>query len=434
MLRRFLASAALVACVAVATPSLGAADTPVTIDASTAVRVALPGASRTPTAFTTSDGKQGWVVQLANAAIPTPAYANGRIFTGTGMSGREFLAIDANTGATLWNRTTKDNGPTSPVITGKYVCYNTESCDTESVDIDSGSLAWAEVTGGSLLTQPVILGDILVIPHPTMARTSKMSDDTFRMMAVNARTGKHIWDRNMSADVLGAPVGAGTRVFFACTDGRLFCENFGSQPGWHVSANATSAPAVVGEVCAVSTETRTVNGSVIGIQRFNVYNGALLDQQQLAATGVSKAVLSAGQRAEWDYQGPKVVASSTRLFNAPGLTINSVDVQTGNLAWRAVIRGTGLANSINAVTPPALGKENLYMGTSKGQILAVKQSDGSLVSAYNIGVPLASPPILAEGNLYFGTADGKLVCLKLNDPDAKDWHAWGGDATHNKVQ
>jgi outer membrane protein assembly factor BamB len=436
VVRCVLPCAAMLAAAAFAasTSPLSAAETPISIDASTAVRITLPNATSQAASFTTPDGKQGWVVRLSNQAIPTPAYVNGRILTGSGMSASQFMALDSVSGKTLWAQTTTDNGPTSPVVIDKYVCYNTESCDTECRDIDSGEMVWHQTTGGSLLTQTVLLGDMLIVPHPTMARTAHMSDDSFRMLAVNVKTGKHVWDRNISADIFSAPVGVGTRLFFSCVDGRLFCENFGNQPGWHVTANAISAPAVLGEACAVSTQAKTLTGSIVGIQRFNIYNGVAIDSQPLAPTSVANAVLSAGQRAEWDYQGPKVVASSTRLFNAPGLTINSVDAQSGVLAWRAVVRGTGLSNAVNAVTPPALGKKNLYLGTGKGHILTVKQSDGSLVSAYNLGVPLASPPILAEGSIYFGTANGLLVCLKLNDPDAKDWHAWGGDETHNKVQ
>src|SRR5678815_2940688 len=63
------------------------------IDASRAIKVNLPGTNGTnPVSFKTSDGKEGWVVKLSNDSIPTPAYANGKILTGTGVSGRAFYA------------------------------------------------------------------------------------------------------------------------------------------------------------------------------------------------------------------------------------------------------------------------------------------------------------------------------------------------------
>ncbi len=129
------------------------ADTPV--DLSRATVVTLPSSG----AFKTSDGKEGWVRRLSGEAIPTPAFAKGRIYTGTGMSAATFMSLDAGTGETIWQQSTSDNGPTSPVVSDKFVCYNTESCDTESRDLDTGNLVWRETTGGSLLTSPAIAGD-----------------------------------------------------------------------------------------------------------------------------------------------------------------------------------------------------------------------------------------------------------------------------------
>jgi outer membrane protein assembly factor BamB len=98
-----------------------------------------------------------------------------------------------------------------------------------------------------------------------------------------------------------------------------------------------------------------------------------------------------------------------------------------------MLSGNGLSSGANSLTPPALGKENLYLGSNKGHIVALKQADGSQVFSYNVGEPLASQPILAHGNIYFGTVSGYLVCLKLQNPDADGWTAWGGNAQHNKV-
>lgn len=405
-----------------------------TIDASRATRIALPAAGEEPVTFKTSDGKEGWVRRLSRETIPTPAFDKGRLFTGRGMGSTSFLALDATTGRTFWEKITGENGPTSPIVSDGLVAYNTESCDTESRDEDSGEMVWRETTGGTLLTQPVVAGDMLVIPHPTMARRPGVNEDAFRMLIVDLKTGKHHRDANITADVMGAPVSVGGRVFFTCTDGRLFClVASGEGMGWHVVANAISAPVVVGKTVAVSVEEKRGGESVVSIRRYTLDEGDLLDDTPLAPTLVAGVRLLPGQRAEWDYQGPKPAANAKQLFNAPGRTVNSVDLETGKPLWKSMITGSGLTNAGNSLTPPALGKANLYLGSVKGDVLALKQSDGTLAFAYNVGQPLASQPILAEGNLYLGTANGLLVCLKLNNPDAQNWHAWGGNAQHNKV-
>lgn len=391
-----------------------------------------PGAA--PVAFTTSDGKSGWVRRLSNEALSTPAYAKGRIFTGGGYSSHIFMTLDARTGKTLWAMPTQDNGPTAPVVQENIVAYNMERCHTEVRDADDGDLVWSEVTGGTLLTQPVIADELLFIPHPTMARHSNASDDRFRMLGVNLKNHRHTWDADMTADVLSAPVAAAGRVFFSCTDGRVFCLKTGNGGSdWHVVANATSVPVVVGNVLAITTAQKSGCGTIVGIRRYDIAEGELQDQTPLAPTRVEGAAPTTNLAAGWDYQGPKLAAAGKRLFNAPGNTLNAVDLETGKIAWRAVVSGHRLGNQANTLTPPALGKERLYLDTAEGHLLALSQRDGSLACAYKLSEPVVSQLVLADGALYFATGKGQLVCLKLKDPDAADWHAWGGNAQHNKV-
>ncbi len=266
-----------------------------------------------------------------------------------------------------------------------------------------------------------------------MARASVMADDAFRMLGVDLATGAHHWDKNMTADVLSAPVTDKGHIYFTCTDGRVFCVDLVGTKSWHVVANATSAPVVVGDTLAVTVEEKTTKGSIISVRRYAVGNGDLLDEKPLAGTIVGSQVMGAKQRADWDYQGPKIAARGNALFHAAGLSLVSLDIATGKTLWTSAIKGKGLTNTANIMTPPALGKKNVYIGTAAGQIFAVSQSDGTLSFAYHLGQPLASQPILANGNLYVGTANGMLICLKLNDADASDWNAWGGDSAHNKV-
>ena len=139
-----------------------------TIDGAHATRITLPAAGEDPVAFKTPDGKEGWVRRLSHETIPTPAYANGRIYTGGGMISNIFYALDAGSGKTIWQKQSSESGPTSPIVAQGLVAYNTECCDTETRDADTGDLVWHETTGGTLLTQPVVANTVLAIPHPTM--------------------------------------------------------------------------------------------------------------------------------------------------------------------------------------------------------------------------------------------------------------------------
>lgn len=84
-----------------------------------------------------------------NHPIVTPAYADGLLFMGGGYGSHEFYTFRAATGAVAWKITTTDDGPTSAVVEGSYVGFNTESCTVIVVDEKAGKSCLAGVAGGS---------------------------------------------------------------------------------------------------------------------------------------------------------------------------------------------------------------------------------------------------------------------------------------------
>src|ERR1700730_13584249 len=106
-------------------------------DLSKAIEVALPnlGNFLEPAEFTTTDGKSGWAVRIpGNRPIATPAYWDGVVFIGGGYGSHEFYAINAQTGAVVWQIKTSDDGPTAAVVEDGCVAFNTESCTLEVCD------------------------------------------------------------------------------------------------------------------------------------------------------------------------------------------------------------------------------------------------------------------------------------------------------------
>jgi hypothetical protein len=134
----------------------------------------------------------------------------------------------------------------------------------------------------------------------------------------------------------------------------------------------------------------------------------------------------------WAYQGSRAAYSRGRMLNAQGRYLNSVSVADGRTAWRAELSGRGVSEGAQVFSPPSLGERHMYLAGALGHLLAVGQQDGATQFLYAFGHPLVFQPALASGSVFFGTADGLLVCLKTGDPDADGWHAWGGNAQHNK--
>jgi len=136
----------------------------------------------------------------------------------------------------------------------------------------------------------------------------------------------------------------------------------------------------------------------------------------------------------WAYQGSRAALSKGQILNAQGNNINSVRASDGKQAWRAEVVGASHGPSSQLFSPPSVGRDYMYLAGAGGNLLAVRQSDGSVGFSYALHAPMTFQPALAKGNVYAGTSDGRLICLKTGNKDADGWYAWGGNAQHNKVQ
>ena len=460
------------------------------IDLRKAVRLALPepkGVLQAAT-FQTPDGKSGWVLRIPGARpIATPAYADGMLFVGGGYGSHEFYALDSDTGKIIWKIQTGDDGPTAAVVADGLVAFNTESCTLVIVDEKTGRVIWQEWLGDPLMSQPAIDKGVLYMAHPAftggLGSPRKRAEfhplaaspgGSHRLLAADLHTGRHLWEQEIAGDVLTAPVISDGVVYFTTFDGTSYALNAADgSVAWVKATAGTSAPVVLrGELY----ETRkTVNGkeTVEGIARVDAKNGAARDKDLLArseanylkqgrgggvalsameitsldsSVGFSSAPASAklAQASEsvgvssvvgaWAYQGSRAAISKGQILNAQGNYINSVRASDGKQTWQAEVVGDRAASGGQIFSPPAVGRDYLYLTGAAGYLVAVRQNDGAIGFSYSLKAPMTFQPALAKGNIYAGTSDGRLICLKTGSLDADGWYAWGGNAQHNKVQ
>src|SRR6266516_6204061 len=228
------------------------------IDLSKAMNVNLPAPGRDLEAvsFGTPDGKTGWVLRLTGGRpIATPAYADGMLFVGGGYGSHEFYAVDSETGNILWKIQTGDDGPTAAVVADGFVAFNTESCTLVVVDERRGRVIWQEWLGDPLMSQPAIDKGILYMAHPAATgRPQKPTEfhpqpaspgGSHRLLAADLSTGRHIWEQEISGDVITAPVISDGTVYFTTFDGTSYDLNAADGSVVWVKANAaTSAPVI----------------------------------------------------------------------------------------------------------------------------------------------------------------------------------------------
>lgn len=465
------------------------------IDLDKAIPVTLPELTGDlkPADFQTSDGKSGWIMRIPGGRpIATPAYWNGNLFIGGGYGSHEFYAINAETGAVVWQIKTSDDGPTAAVVEDGCVAFNTESCTVIVCDARSGMVLWQEWLGDPLMSQPAIYNHRLYIAHPAGQRhnsnastnSSSSPRSSHRLLCADLKTGAHVWDQEIPADVISAPIVEASRVYFTCFDGTSFCLNASSGSlVWKKANSGTSAPLVAGGEVILTTKVRERDKPFEGLKRIdsnhgNDKDGRLLGKSEAkyldenrggliggggggqgpgSGLGVAEAVnidasvgfASAPPAAKleaankqvgvstvvggWAYQGSRPAFSRGQMMNAQGKYLNSIRATDGKFTWRAELTGAGINADSQIFSPPAIGAKYLYLCSVLGHVLSIMQSNGYVGRLYTFKLPFTFQPALARGNMYLSTANGHLICLKMGDPDVEGWYAWGGNAQHNKI-
>ena len=457
------------------------------IDLSVAPTVNLPEARQDlePTSFTTPDGKAGWVLRLpGRRPIATPAYADGMLFVGGGYGSHEFYAVDADTGNIIWKIQTGDDGPTAAVVSDGMVAFNTESCTLVIVDQRRGRVIWQEWLGDPLMSQPSIDKGVLYMAHPAATgRPTKPTEfhprpatpgGSHRLLAAELTTGRHIWEQEIAGDVISAPVISDGTVYFTTFGGTSYALNAADGSVVWVKANAaTSAPVVANGQLYETRKGQAGKDMIEGLARVDAKKGEARDKELLAqskadylrpgkgggvalsaetttaldtSVGFSSAPAAANLKVAngalgvnsvvgaWAYQGSRAALSKGQILNAQGSYINSVRASDGQQSWKTEVVGAHSAADGQVFSPPAVGRDYLYLAGAAGYLVSVRQSDGRVGFSYAMKAAMAFQPALAKGNVYAGTSDGRLICLKTGSKDADGWYAWGGNAQHNKVQ
>ncbi len=455
-----------------------------------AVQVALPTLKQDLEAvsFSTPDGKKGWVLKIPGGRpIATPAYADGKLFVGGGYGSHEFYAFDAESGKVIWKISTGDDGPTAAVVEDGYVAFNTESCTLVVVDEKTGKIVWQEWLGDPLMSQPAIDKGRLFIAFPGGQRDGDRRargaafhpkpatpGGSHRLLAADLRTGKHIWEQVIAGEVISAPVVSDDVVYFTTFDGTSYAIAATDGSVIWVKKNAgTSAPVIAGDQVVQTRKEMRGKDSYEGLARIDSKkggdkDGALLARERAGYLDAGKgggvalseqatasldssvgfgAAPPAAKLAEanqnvgvstvvgaWAFQGSRAAVSKGQVLNAQGRYLNSLSAANGKETWRREIVSKDLAGDAQVFSPPALGRDYMYLAGGAGHIVSVRQRDGALGFAYALKQPMAFQPVLARGNIYAGTANGLVICLKTGQADADGWYAWGGNAQHNKVQ
>lgn len=434
-----------------------------------------------PVPFRSPDGKiSGWKMAIPGGRpLATPAVVDGQIFVGGGFGSHEFYALDAATGNLRWVYHTADDGPTAAVVGDGRIVFNTESCELEVITRD-GKPLWKKWLGDPLMSMPAIANGAVYMAYP-----NSRGDGRYYVAAFDLATGSQLWKSPIASEIITAPVIAGDRVYLATVDGSLVA--FDRRDGakiWQEQKHATSAPAVWNGQCFFSRrEVTTVakNGSsgkqqneVVAERRIvpsapvqdiagTMRRADYLDYEKRAAAsrvevtsqamdasvgfaGASKGSASANMKMTmanlgqasvhgiWAYQGSKPFVDRGRLYTSMGNAVISTDAVTGRVLWRRTLdesKPGALLDS--ALTPPAIVNGKVFVGLSRGEVVALSAESGGVLWKVALGEPVVFQPAVSGGRVYVSTNNGSVYCLETGDPRDDGWRMWGANSTHNGV-
>jgi outer membrane protein assembly factor BamB len=151
-------------------------------------------------------GALRWRFATGNVVHASPAYADGRVFIGS-WDGKLY-ALDAASGRELWHAQTgldplmanQQGFQSSPAVVGDTVYTGCRDANLYAFDVSTGQEKWRFPTGMSwVISSPAVRG----------GRVYFATSDSSLVHAVEAATGKPVWQQQASAYMFASPSLAG---------------------------------------------------------------------------------------------------------------------------------------------------------------------------------------------------------------------------------
>ena len=166
-------------------------------------------------AVDSATGAPSWSYRTRGPILSSPAIADGRVVFGS-MDGRLYC-VRQSTGELVWRSEQGAGIQCSPAVAGDLVLCGDDDGRMLATGLADGGLAWQVEGTGRIIAAPVV-GDGMAI-FGALGSSALRPPKLDYLVGVRPETGERVWALNDAYSVLGAPVIAGGRVFFATVEG-----------------------------------------------------------------------------------------------------------------------------------------------------------------------------------------------------------------------
>ena len=352
---------------------------------------------------------QVWSVSIGEGSSPRgrlaaePVVADGRVYT---IDTRATVrAFDASSGAQIWSTQVRgENSPTETLFGGGVSfdsgrVYATNGAgDAAALDAATGSILWIVKPGGPLRGAPGVGNE----------NVYAISQDN-QLYALDAATGETRWTGAGSFELAGvfgtaAPAFAQSTVVAGFSSGELTAYRYeNGQVVWQDALARTGISTVVGTISDIDADPVIDQGRV-----FAVGQGGRMVAVELIT----------GQRA-WEIN---IAGIST-----PWVAGDWVFVVTDRAQLLAVARASGRIRWISQLPRyrdpedregpifwrgPILAGNRLILTSSRGQIVHVSPTDGTIQATTDARTSFSLPPVVANNTLYVLDDSGRLTAWR----------------------
>ena len=153
-----------------------------------------------------AEGSRLWDFAAGDTVLSTPVVDSGRVYFGS-YDGNVY-AVDAASGALVWKHATGAPVVSTPALHEGRVIVGSRSYDLLALDGATGAPAWTRYIWFSWVESPATVRD---------GTAYLGSSDAAKVFAVDARTGKSVWETDAHGWAWAQPAATDTRVFVGTT-------------------------------------------------------------------------------------------------------------------------------------------------------------------------------------------------------------------------
>jgi outer membrane protein assembly factor BamB len=258
------------------------------------------------------------------------------------------------------------------------------------------------------------------------------------VVALDARSGQKLWEKNVGSPVRSSPTAAADRVFVVTKEGQVYCLSGADGAelwafrgmGERASLLTNASPAVEGDIVVVPypsgdlvalrvSDGQTVWSESLARARTASSMAAMSDTARPAidngtvfAVGHAGRMVATAQKSGerlWSLtvpsiQQPWVAGDSVFVVDTAG-QLMAITRRDGKIQWTAKLTGASTWSG------PVLAGSRLWLTSNKGHLVSVEAATGRVLTTQELGAPIYIAPVVAGGRMFVLTDKAKLIAL-----------------------